>query len=46
MEKAKLDTEWLRARLPTIKQRIEQLQEEYEHVEKDYKQIIQKLRDA
>ncbi|XP_004537047.1 histone acetyltransferase type B catalytic subunit [Ceratitis capitata] len=44
MEKAKVDTEWLRARLPTPSQRIEQLQEEYAQVENAYKQIIQKLR--
>lgn len=44
MEKAKLDTEWLRARLPNMKLRIEQLQEEYEQVEKEYQQITEKLK--
>lgn len=41
-----MDTEWLRARLPTLDQRIEQLREEYDQVEKDYKPIILKLRDV
>ncbi|XP_067613100.1 histone acetyltransferase type B catalytic subunit [Eurosta solidaginis] len=45
MEKAKVDTEWLRARLPTPSQRMEQLHEEYEQVENAYKQIVEKLRD-
>lgn len=44
MEKAKIDTEWLRARLPSVKLRIEQLQCEYEQVEKEYQQIIDKLK--
>ncbi|XP_037820269.1 histone acetyltransferase type B catalytic subunit [Lucilia sericata] len=44
MEKAKMDTEWLRARLPNMKLRIEQLQEEYEQVEKDYLQVVEKLK--
>ncbi|XP_017465807.1 PREDICTED: histone acetyltransferase type B catalytic subunit [Rhagoletis zephyria] len=44
MEKANVDTEWLRARLPTQSQRIEQLQEEYEQVESAYRQIVEKLR--
>ncbi|XP_053969592.1 histone acetyltransferase type B catalytic subunit [Anastrepha ludens] len=44
MEKAKVDTEWLRARLPTQSQRIEQLRNEYEQVENEYKEIVKKLR--
>lgn len=45
MEKAKMDTEWLRARMPNLKLRIEQLHEEYEQVEKEYQQVIEKLRE-
>lgn len=45
MEKANVDTEWLRARLPTPMQRIEQLNEEYQQVEGAYKQILEKLRN-
>ncbi|XP_067625853.1 histone acetyltransferase type B catalytic subunit-like isoform X2 [Eurosta solidaginis] len=45
MEKAKVDKEWLRARLPTPSQRMEQLHEEYEKVENAYKQIVEKLCD-
>lgn len=45
MEKANVDTEWLRARLPTSMQRLEQLHEEYLQVENAYKQILEKLRD-
>ncbi|XP_067613808.1 histone acetyltransferase type B catalytic subunit-like [Eurosta solidaginis] len=37
MEKAKVDTEWLRARLPTPSQRMEQLHEEYEKEENAHK---------
>ncbi|GBP06253.1 Histone acetyltransferase type B catalytic subunit [Eumeta japonica] len=37
-------TEWLRARLPSMKLRMEQLQEEYEQVEKEYQQITEKLK--
>lgn len=43
MEKAKIDTDWLRVRLPTLKQRIEQLQQEYETIEKEYQLVIEKL---
>ncbi|TMW53820.1 hypothetical protein DOY81_001105 [Sarcophaga bullata] len=46
MEQAKLDTEWLRARLPSMKTRMEQLQQEYDEVEKEYQQIIEKLKVA
>lgn len=46
MEHAKLDTEWLRARLPNMKIRLEQLQQEYEEVEKEYQQIVDKLKAA
>jgi len=44
MERFKMDTEMLRARLPTIKQRMEQLQEEYSVVEQDYQTTIAKLK--
>ncbi|EDV93659.1 GH19436 [Drosophila grimshawi] len=44
MERYKMDTELLRARMPNNKQRIEQLQEEYELIEQDYKNTINKLR--
>ncbi|KAM8705516.1 hypothetical protein ACLKA7_009902 [Drosophila subpalustris] len=44
MERYKIDTEMMRARLPNMKQRIEQLQEEYELIEQDYKNTINKLR--
>lgn len=44
MERFKIDTEMLRARLPNLKQRIDQLQEEYLLVEQDYKNTIDKLR--
>lgn len=44
MERYKMDTEMLRARLPNVKQRMEQLQEEYALIEQDYKNTIDKLR--
>lgn len=44
MERYKMDTEMLRARLPNAKQRMEQLQEEYALIEQDYKNTIDKLR--
>jgi len=44
MERFKMDTEMLRARLPSIKQRMEQLQEEYSVVEQDYQTTIAKLK--
>ncbi|KAH8294858.1 hypothetical protein KR018_003757 [Drosophila ironensis] len=44
MERYKMDTEMLRARLPTMKQRMEQLQEEYSAVEQDYQNTIEKLK--
>lgn len=44
MERYKMDTEMLRARLPNTKQRMEQLQEEYVLIEQDYKNTIDKLR--
>ncbi|XP_037951975.1 histone acetyltransferase type B catalytic subunit [Teleopsis dalmanni] len=43
MEKAKFDTEWLRARIPILTLRMEQLQEEFEAVVSDYKRVIEKL---
>ncbi|XP_030373490.1 histone acetyltransferase type B catalytic subunit [Scaptodrosophila lebanonensis] len=43
MERAKMDTEFLRKSVPNIQQRMEQLQEEYLLVEQDYKNTIQKL---
>lgn len=44
MERYKMDTEMLRARLPTMKQRMDQLQEEYTVVEQDYQNTIAKLK--
>ncbi|XP_001359056.3 histone acetyltransferase type B catalytic subunit [Drosophila pseudoobscura] len=44
MERHKMDTEMLRARLPNMKQRMEQLQEEYAVVEEGYKNTLAKLK--
>jgi len=44
MERFKMDTEMLRARLPTVQQRMEQLHEEYRVVEQEYQSTIAKLR--
>lgn len=45
MEKAKIDTKWLRTGLPTMEERYKQLQEEYKTVETDYLSIVEKLKD-
>uniref|UniRef100_A0A1A9VNB3 Histone acetyltransferase type B catalytic subunit n=1 Tax=Glossina austeni TaxID=7395 RepID=A0A1A9VNB3_GLOAU len=44
LERAKIDTQWLRSSLPNLKDRVERLHEEYILVEKNYMQIVEKLR--
>lgn len=44
LERAKIDTQWLRSSLPNLKERVERLHEEYILVEKNYMQIVEKLR--
>lgn len=44
MEKAKLDTQWLRATIPTMEDRILQLHQEFTIVENGYKHVVEKLK--
>lgn len=44
MESVKIDTQWMRATLPTMEERLVQLHQEYTIVENGYKHVVEKLK--
>lgn len=44
MEKLKIDTQMMKATIPSPEQRLEQLDQEYKDVEENYELIVDKLK--
>lgn len=45
LEKCGIDPQWITAGMPSVDERIEQLRDEYQEVEDEYRTILEKLDD-